>query len=416
MQKISNPDIQNKIDLTKPPRGTRDLIGRDYLIYRQFISNFDQTMYLHGFDGIEPSILEHKELYYNTAGETSDIVSKELFLVQPINKESSRHTVLRAEGTLSVIRSLIAGGKIDEKNLRLYYSGPMFRYCRPQKGRFRQFYQLGGEIINSDDPKHDIEVIKLSAEWLNQYCKPVLHINTLGDQESLLRYIEVLKQFLFKKHECLSAINQERLSTNVMRVLDQLSENEKEALGEDFPDIYDYLNKNELDRFEFIISELSKCNISVNRDRYLVRGLDYYRHTVFEFIHDQQAVGGGGRYIFNRTRFDGGKSVVSGAGFGIGLDRICPFGQDIDELTLCIIHGDSYQYSVEIGQKVIQTGLRYKLIYGDIKNCFKIASKSHAKWIITYTTEDIIKKMVHVKNQDEKKYISLHSISTCLMN
>ena len=201
-----------------------------------------------------------------------------------------------------------------------------------------------------------------------------------------------------------------------MRVLDQLSENEKEALGEDFPDIYDYLNKNELDRFEFIISELSKCNISVNRDRYLVRGLDYYRHTVFEFIHDQQAVGGGGRYIFNRTRFDGGKSVVSGAGFGIGLDRICPFGQDIDELTLCIIHGDSYQYSVEIGQKVIQTGLRYKLIYGDIKNCFKIASKSHAKWIITYTTEDIIKKMVHVKNQDEKKYISLHSISTCLMN
>jgi histidyl-tRNA synthetase len=381
-----------------------DLLGPDYIKYKTVLNDYARYMHLHGFDGVETPMLEHRSLYLDTVGATSDIVSKELFEVKSMRAELS-DTVLRPEGTVSVIRALLNAGQVDAA-ARLYYAGPMFRYARPQKGRFRQFTQLGCEVVNLSGPEYDAEIIYRAYQWISKYTDFELRINTLANPGSLIQYSRVLSQFFERNREKLRPENANRLPTNPLRLLDQLDEAEKNAL-ENVPDIYDYITAQEREYIDTVLDRLSKLQVDFIRDPHLVRGLDYYRHTVFEFIKDGQAIGGGGRYVFDRGRFGDKASEIHGVGYGLGLERIWPYIPASQIIPIHIIQVTNFEYAMQIGSILTDRGERYNFVYDDFDKCFKLAAKLNAKSIISFDEEHISAGTVNYKTRSGHRRIKV---------
>jgi len=312
-------------------RGTRDLLPSLKKTFRAIDQTAFQTAQKYGFNEIETPIFEFSDVFHRSLGETSDAVSKETYTFQDRGGDS---ITLRPEGTAGVVRSFVSEGLAQLIPLKLYYYGPMFRYERPQKGRYRQFYQFGVEVLGLETPLADIECLDLAwnvLKKLNLSERCTLEINTLGDTESRDAYRKALVEFLTPLKSQLSADSQVRLEKNPMRILDSKDENDKKLILK-APLMQNFLNEKSKDFFAKVIQGLEQLKIPYKINPKLVRGLDYYCHTVFEFttteLGAQSAILSGGRYDGLVEMLGGPKTA--GVGWAAGVDRLA----DLCESTL----------------------------------------------------------------------------------
>jgi histidyl-tRNA synthetase len=315
---------------TQIPKGLFDILPYgndqewqkvDYWAYVEKTARNLATDY--GYQEIRTPIFEKAEIFHRSVGETSDIVTKEMY---SFPDKANRIMSLRPEGTAPIIRSFI------EKNLnqsrsthKFYYIGPMFRYDRPQAGRYRQHHQFGVEALGINSYEQDVEVIEMLFELYNRLGikKTSLHINSVGDTKTRLDYRNALQTYLNPFLKELSSESQERFNKNPLRILDSKDPKDKEIVLS-APSILDYLSEQSKTHFIKTLSLLDDLKIKYEINDKLVRGLDYYNDIVFEFVcgdlKSQNSIGGGGRYDSLVSDFGGPK--ISGVGFGTGLERI----------------------------------------------------------------------------------------------
>jgi len=304
-------------------RGTRDLLPELKQTFRLIDETAYKTAKNYGFKEIETPIFEFSDVFHRSLGETSDAVSKETYTFTDRGGDS---ITLRPEGTAGVVRSFISEGLAQHVPLKLYYYGPMFRYERPQKGRYRQFYQFGVEVLGLESALADVECLDLA--WtilknlkLSERC--ILEINTLGDIESRNAYRTALVNYLTPFKSQLSADSQVRFEKNPMRILDSKDEGDKKIVA-GAPLMENYLNDTSKKFFSDVLAGLDKLKIPYKINSKLVRGLDYYCHTVFEFttteLGAQSAILSGGRYD-GLTEMLGGPKTA-GVGWAAGVDEL----------------------------------------------------------------------------------------------
>jgi histidyl-tRNA synthetase len=311
----------------QPVRGTHDLIGDDMRLFRHIVDVARDIAWQHGYDEMQTPIFEFSEVFHRSLGDTSDVVSKETYTFEDRGGES---ITLRPEFTAAIVRAFISNGYTQKLPFKAFYAGPAFRYERPQKGRLRQFHQVGVEYLGADAPWNDVESILCAADFLQKvflgdtYKNHIkLEINTLGDDESRAAYREKLVAYLSKYKNDLSEESQIRLEKNPLRILDSKQEQDK-TIVEDAPNFADSLNVTSRQWFDTVTTLLSSVGCYVNISPRLVRGLDYYSHTVFEFTSDllgsQATVLAGGRYDKLVEQMGGG--AISGVGWASGVERL----------------------------------------------------------------------------------------------
>lgn len=307
----------------QPPRGTRDLLPADSRCHR-FIEQaaFDVAV-RYGYGEIATPIFEFTEVFARSLGDTSDIVSKEMYTFEDRGGSS---ITLRPENTAGVVRAFVSNKLTHQTPLKLFYRGPMFRYERPQKGRLRQFHQVGVELLGVAEPLADAEVIALGAAFLAILGlgeRVVLEINSLGDSESREHYRAVLVDYLRARKDRLSAESCERLERNPLRILDSKDEGDR-AILVDAPLITASLNDSSRAFLDEVLAGLDAAGVAYTLNPRLVRGLDYYCHTAFEFTTDalgaQNAVLAGGRYDGLVAQLGG--PPTPGIGWAAGIERL----------------------------------------------------------------------------------------------
>lgn len=307
----------------QPVRGTQDLLPDLKNTFRYIESVCRLTAALFGFKDIDTPIFEFSDVFHRTLGETSDAISKETYT---FTDRGGNSLTLRPEGTAGLVRAFISNGMTQDLPLRLYYYGPMFRYERPQKGRYRQFHQVGVETLGLESPHADSEVIALAHLFLQRLGvaeAAKLELNSLGDADSRAAYRERLVEFLNDFATQLSPDSQERLSKNPLRILDSKDEGDRKIL-ERAPKLSESLTSGSVEFFGRLQEDLKILGIPFVLNEKLVRGLDYYRHTVFEFTTDQLGAQGalvaGGRYD-GLVESMGGPSTP-GVGWAAGVERL----------------------------------------------------------------------------------------------
>jgi histidyl-tRNA synthetase len=306
----------------QPVRGTHDLLPDEMRRHRHVSEAARLAAECFGFLEMATPIFEFSDVFKRTLGDTSDIVTKEMYTFTDRGGET---ITLRPEGTASVARALISGGLAQHLPLKYFYSGPMFRYERPQKGRMRQFHQTGIELLGIKEPLGDVEVIATGAEFLRRigaWDRSQLEINTLGDSESRQNYRKVLVEYLTQRREKLSAESLERLERNPLRILDSKDKGDQ-AIVAGAPVYTDYLNQVSRDFFERVKDGLTTLGLGFVVNPRLVRGLDYYCHTCFEVTCEEL---GAQKTILAGGRYDGlvgmmGGSETPGVGWASGIER-----------------------------------------------------------------------------------------------
>ncbi|MDR1597400.1 MAG: histidine--tRNA ligase [Holosporales bacterium] len=307
--------------LAQTVRGMRDLVGVDVSVYGEIINTLMRVAYSHGYSQIETPILEFTSLFVRGLGEDTDVVGKEMF---SFLDRAGQSVTLRPEGTASAVRALITNKLTQTLPQKFFYYGPMFRYDRPQKGRYRQFFQFGIEDFGESGPLSDVDVIALAHEGLSKLgVQGELFINSIGDKSSREIYKSHLVDYFSKYKNDLSEDSQRRLLTNPLRILDS-KELSDIAIIEGSPSLFDFLSKDAAAFFDKVQDGLNVLSIPYSIDRTLVRGLDYYDHTTFEFkanIDSQPlAVVGGGRY--NGLVEEMGGPSIPAVGLAFGVDRV----------------------------------------------------------------------------------------------
>ena len=339
----------------RPLRGTHDLLGDDARRHRHIVERFYAVAERYGFTEIATPILEYAEVFRRTLGETSDVVTKEMY---SFLDRGGDEVTMRPEYTAGVARAFITGGLGQQLPLKLLCHGPMFRYERPQKGRLRQFHQIDAEIIGVAEPLADVEAIVLAAHILDDLGVADLtrlELNSLGDRESRTGYRDALVDYLRRHTDALSAASRDRLERNPMRILDSKDEGDRRVL-EGAPLLHDHLNGASCEFLAEVRAGLDRLGVPYEINQRLVRGLDYYGHTAFEFITDalgaQGAVIAGGRYD-GLIEMMGGRPTP-GVGWAGGIERLAlllkappppfrpvaviPVGAGEQEAALCLVH------------------------------------------------------------------------------
>lgn len=306
------------------PKGTKDNYGNIQIV-RDYIKEVVRAISdINNFTEIETPIFESKDVFSRSVGETSDIVSKEMYVFED---KKGREMVLRPEGTAPVVRAIVENKLFaNSLPLKLFYYGPMFRYERPQKGRQRQFTQFGVEMISEPNPYADAEIILFAQSILDSlHVKYKLLINSLGDKETRDNYSNALKEYFSKYKNELTEDSLKRLDKNPLRILDDKIDREKDFV-KNAPKISDYYSNDTKKYFERLTSFLEKMEVDFTIDQTMVRGLDYYSDTSFEFVSDsglagsQSTIIGGGRYSNLVSQFGGPN--LSGIGFAVGIERL----------------------------------------------------------------------------------------------
>jgi histidyl-tRNA synthetase len=304
-------------------RGTQDIFGADAEAFAFVVETFERVRKLYRFRRVEMPVFERTEVFARSIGETTDIVSKEMYSFEDRGGES---LTLRPEFTAGIARAFITDGWKQHAPLKVATHGPLFRYERPQKGRYRQFHQLDAEIIGAGEPQADVELLAMADQLLKELGIAdgvTLHLNTLGDGDSREAWRAALVEHFRAVKGELSEDSQERLEKNPLRILDSKDPRDK-AFVAGAPKIDDYLSGEAQDFFGKVTAGLDAAGVAWERDPALVRGLDYYRHTAFEFVTDrlgaQGTVLGGGRY-------DGLMQSLGGAptpavGWAAGIERL----------------------------------------------------------------------------------------------
>ena len=307
----------------QPVRGTQDLLPEAARRHRRVVESARAAAELYGFAEIATPIFEFTEVFARPIGEHTDIVAKEMYT---FNDRGGAEVTLRPENTAGVVRALISNGLAQSVPLKFFYSGPMFRYERPQKGRYRQFHQIGVELIGVAQPQADIEVIALGSRILDALGvgeRVVLELNTLGDPESRAGYREALVHYFSARVSELSEDSCQRLERNPLRIFDSKEEIDQ-RVARYAPAFADYLNAESRRFFDRVRAGLDRLGINYRLNPHLVRGLDYYTHTAFEFVTTdlgaQGTVMGGGRYD-GLVELMGGPALP-GVGWAAGIERL----------------------------------------------------------------------------------------------
>jgi histidyl-tRNA synthetase len=307
----------------QPARGTQDLLPEMARRHRRVGDTARALAELYGFAEIATPIFEFTEVFARPIGEHTDIVAKEMYT---FTDRGGEEVTLRPENTAGVVRAVLSNGLTQSTPLKFFYSGPMFRYERPQKGRFRQFHQIGVELLGVTQPQADIEVIALGQRILGALGiadKVVLELNTLGDPESRAAYRDALVAYFSARLSELSEDSRRRLERNPLRILDSKDPGDQ-RLAAEAPDFSEYLNEASRDFFARVRDGLDALGITYRLNPRLVRGLDYYTHTAFEFVTSelgaQGTVIGGGRYD-GLVELMGGPAMP-GVGWAAGIERL----------------------------------------------------------------------------------------------
>lgn len=307
----------------RPVRGTHDLFGEALRRHRHVAGVAGAVAARYGYEGIETPVFEFTEVFARTLGDTSDVVMKEMYSFADRGGES---LTLRPENTAGVVRAAVSNGLMQQLPLRLFYAGPMFRYERPQKGRQRQFHQIGIELIGAPEPLADVETIACGAHILDSLGlrgEVELELNTLGDPASRRAYRDALVAYLEGHRSRLSRDSLERLERNPLRILDSKDEGDREVVA-DAPPLEAHLSEESGAFFAAVRQGLDRLGIPYRLNPRLVRGLDYYTHTTFEFtttaLGAQGTVMAGGRYDGLMAAMGG--PDVPGVGWAAGIERL----------------------------------------------------------------------------------------------
>lgn len=407
-----------------PPKGTHDIIAAEALAYDYIESVCQHVASNYGFDPIRTPIFESTDLFSRGVGESSDIVNKEMYTFLD---KGQRSISLRPENTAGVARSVISNKLYATADLPLKfsYNGPMFRYERPQLGRFRQFHQFGVENIGASTIYDDLETIMLAYNTLQLlgFKNLVLKINSLGDQITRNNYKSALKTFFGEKIDSMCSDCHTRYKTNPLRILDCKVPMDQE-LVKFAPSINQYLSENSKDEFEFIKNELNEFKIPYIVDEKLVRGLDYYSGIIFEFHYitsdgkDYGAIGGGGHY--DRLVNQLGGPALEGVGFAFGIERLYSILRDENLLQEELIDNSCDAYIMTFGKKPREAGFelanrlrmfdfRVKINFEDkpFKSLFKIAERTKSKYALIIGDNELEQGFITVKDLTTKEQVEI---------
>ncbi len=320
----------SKIQTPKPVRGTQDMLGDTADRFAHVVDTFERVRRLYGFKRIETPVIEPTAVFARSLGETTDIVSKEMYSFLDRNEES---ITLRPEFTAGIARAYITNGWQQYAPLKVATHGPLFRYERPQKGRYRQFHQLDAEVLGAGEPAADVELLAFADHLLKELGIAdgvTLNLNTLGDAASRDAWRAGLVAYFNDRREGLSEDSQRRLTTNPLRILDSKDPDDR-GICHAAPRIDDFLTGEAQEFFAAVTSGLDAAGVAWTRNAQLVRGMDYYRHTAFEFITDrlgaQGTVLGGGRYDGLVEQMGG--PATPAVGWAAGIERLAMLVEDV---------------------------------------------------------------------------------------
>ena len=403
------------------PKGTQDILPQESAKW-QYVEDFARkTFKKYNYGEIRTPIFEHYEVISRSVGDTTDIVTKEMY---DFYDKGDRHITLRPEGTAPVVRSYVENKLFApevQKPVKVYYMGSMFRYERPQAGRLREFHQIGAECFGSSNPATDVEMIAMAAQFFKDIgiTNVSLELNSLGNPESRAAYRHALIDYLTPLKANLSADTQRRLEENPLRVLDS-KEPEDKAAVEGAPSILDYLDEESSNYFAAVRSMLETLQIPYVINTNMVRGLDYYNHTIFEFTTEvagsQLTICAGGRYDGLVAYFGGPETP--GVGFGMGLERLLlvldkqgvelPIETALD-VYVAVLGPGANGRALELVQALRAQGFAAERDYLDrkLKAQFKSADTFKAKTLITLGESEVESGQVTVKNNHNREEVTV---------
>ena len=403
------------------PKGTQDILPQESAKW-QYVEDFARkTFKKYNYGEIRTPIFEHYEVISRSVGDTTDIVTKEMY---DFYDKGDRHITLRPEGTAPVVRSYVENKLFApevQKPVKVYYMGSMFRYERPQAGRLREFHQIGAECFGSSNPATDVEMIAMAAQFFKDIgiTNVSLELNSLGNPESRAAYRQALIDYLTPLKPSLSADSQRRLEENPLRVLDS-KEPEDKAAVEGAPSILDYLDEESSAYFAAVRSMLEILQIPYVINTNMVRGLDYYNHTIFEFTTEvagsQLTICAGGRYDGLVAYFGGPETP--GVGFGMGLERLLLVlkkqGVDLPietalDVYVAVLGPGANDRALKLVQALRAQGFAAERDYLDrkLKAQFKSADIFKAKTLITLGESEVESGQVTVKNNHNREEITV---------
>ncbi|MBM7649000.1 histidyl-tRNA synthetase [Bacillus ectoiniformans] len=399
----------------KIPRGTQDILPGTVEKWQYVEAIAKKVCQNYQYQEIRTPIFEHTELFQRSVGDTTDIVQKEMYT---FNDRGERSLTLRPEGTAAVVRSFVENKMFGQPNqpVKLFYNGPMFRYERPQSGRFRQFVQFGVEAIGSEDPAIDAEVLALVMDIYQEAgLKQIeLVVNSLGDAESRTAHREALVNHFEPRIGEFCQDCQSRLKKNPLRILDCKKDREHELMSS-APSILDFLNDYSRTYFEKVQKYLTDLNIPFTVDPTLVRGLDYYNHTAFEVMSKAEGFGaittlcGGGRY--NGLVSQMGGPDVPGIGFAFSIERLLsaieaegvqlPIEQQLD-CYLVSLGDEAKDYTVKLLHQLRKAGIGAERDYQDrkMKAQLKSADRLNARFVAILGEDELNAGKINVKDME----------------
>lgn len=405
-------------------RGTYDMYGAAKRKMKKVIATASEVVEKYGFEEIETPIFEFTEVFARNLGDTSDIVTKEMYCFEDKGGES---LTLRPEGTAGVVRAFVSNGMQQNLPVKFYYHGPMFRYERPQKGRQRQFTQFGVELLGVETPQADIEAISMAHEFLEKLGlqgQVTVEINSLGDEESRDNYRNKLVAYLQEHYDELSEDSKNRLQKNPLRILDSKEDCDKKVV-ENAPLYADSLNETSKKFFADVLHGLDVLGIKYKVNNRLVRGLDYYSHTVFELTTDKLGAQGtvlaGGRYNGLVSQMGGGD--VAGIGWACGVERLSMLlEQDVSlprPIAVIPVGEDTESKALQIAYKLRLAGFPVEQSYsGNMKKRMIKANKVNAVKAVIIGSDEMVNNSVMLKDLDsgEQKAVAMDDLIKELQN
>ena len=394
------------------PKGTNDILPGESEKWQFVEETMRQVFAAYHFSEIRTPIFEHYEVISRSVGDTTDIVTKEMY---DFYDKGDRHITLRPEATAPVVRAYVENKKFApevQKPFKVYYTGPMFRYERPQAGRLREFHQIGVENFGSKNTATDVETISMAKAFFDQLgVKNIkLVINSLGDSDTRKAYREALISYLEQHLDALSTDSKRRLHENPLRVLDSKEKADIEIV-KDAPSILDFLSEASQMHLADVTAMLDSLSIAYHVDQNMVRGLDYYNDTIFEFMTDikgkELTLCGGGRYDSLVSYFDG--PDTPGFGFGLGVERLLmvleaqgvtlPVAQTLD-VYVVVLGASANHAALKLVQSLRNQGYAVErdFLNRKIKQQFKSAEEFGAKTIITLGESEVDSGDITVKN------------------
>lgn len=388
----------------QPVRGTHDLLPEDHRRHRHVIDTAAGVSSRYGYEFMSTPVFEFTQVFKRTLGDTSDVVTKEMYT---FTDKGGEEITLRPENTAGVCRAYMSNGLAQNAPVRYFYGGPMFRYERPQKGRLRQFHQIGIELIGAPQPLADVEVIACGAAILDRLgilSRTELELNTLGDTASRTDYRTALVDYFSDHKDKLSEDSLDRLNRNPLRILDSKDEGDRKIVA-DAPIFSDYLNQESQDFFGTVRQGLDDIGIGYRLNPRLVRGLDYYCHTAFEFttteLGSQSAVMAGGRYD-GLIEMMGGPSTP-GVGWAAGIERLSMLASEPEQsakpVALVPMGEAAERVALQIAETLRRADIQVDMAFGgNMKRRMKRADKVGATAAVILGDDELARGVVQVKD------------------